>query len=157
MTWLLLVFSSYSINILWPSAANWVNICWGNGLLPGSTKLLPLLTYHQWGPVTFIGRQFHKRYPHCQLQISFWKLFTYKKVSQTLCLGVISLEKWYSNSKKWKPLHKVWDVSYAVQWSEYRGVDSLLETLMKRPGTNSWYEKTWKKKKKYITVIFISW
>ena len=36
----------------------------GNGLLPGGTKPLPkpMLIYHHWGPVTFIWRQFHKRY-----------------------------------------------------------------------------------------------
>ena len=40
-----------------------VNIGSGNGLLPDGTKLLaaPMLTDHQWGPVTFISGQFHKR------------------------------------------------------------------------------------------------
>ena len=41
----------------------WVNIGSGNGLLPDGTKPLPdpMLTDHQWGPVTFILGQFHKR------------------------------------------------------------------------------------------------
>ena len=41
----------------------WVNIGSGNGLLPDGTKPLPepMLTDHQWSPVTFILEQFHKR------------------------------------------------------------------------------------------------
>ena len=41
----------------------WVNIGSGNGLLPDGTKPLPepMLTDHQWSPVTFIWGQFHKR------------------------------------------------------------------------------------------------
>ena len=41
----------------------WVNIGSGNGLLPDGTKPLPepMLTDHQWSPVTFILGQFHKR------------------------------------------------------------------------------------------------
>ena len=41
----------------------WVNIGSGNGLLPDGTKPLPepMLTDHQWSPVTFISGQFHKR------------------------------------------------------------------------------------------------
>ena len=41
----------------------WVNIGSGNGLLPDNTKPLPepMLTDHQWSPVTFILGQFHKR------------------------------------------------------------------------------------------------
>ena len=42
----------------------WVNIVSGNGLLPDGTKPLPepMLTYHKYGPMTFILGQFHKRY-----------------------------------------------------------------------------------------------
>ena len=56
-----------SINSLGPSDAIWwqiwVNIGSGNGLLPYGTKPLlePMLTDHQWSPVTFILGQFHKR------------------------------------------------------------------------------------------------
>ena len=41
----------------------WVNIGSGNGLLPDGTKPLPepMLTAHQWSPVTFILGQFYKR------------------------------------------------------------------------------------------------
>ena len=41
----------------------WVNIGSGNGLLPAGTKPLPepMLTGHQWSPMTFILGQFHKR------------------------------------------------------------------------------------------------
>ena len=55
---------------------SWVNIGSGNGLLPDSTKSLPepMLTNHQWSPVTFISRQFHKRcLSHHSLK-SIWKL-----------------------------------------------------------------------------------
>ena len=41
----------------------WVNIGSGNGLLPDGTKPLPepMLTDHQWSPMTFILGQFHKK------------------------------------------------------------------------------------------------
>ena len=41
----------------------WVNIGSGNGLLPDGTKPLPepMLTDHQWSPVTFILEKFLKR------------------------------------------------------------------------------------------------
>ena len=53
-----------------------VNISSGNGLLPDSTKPLPepMLTDHQWSPVTFILRQFHKRCLNHQSLKSIWKL-----------------------------------------------------------------------------------
>ena len=63
------------INSLWPSDTTWrhrtgIDIGWGNGLLPGSTKPLPepMLTYHQYSPVTFIRQQFHQRYLSHQLR-----------------------------------------------------------------------------------------
>ena len=36
----------------------------GNGLLPDGTMPLrdPMVTYHQWGPMSFIWEPFHKRY-----------------------------------------------------------------------------------------------
>ena len=39
----------------------WVNIGSGNGLVPDGTKPLPepMLTYHQWGPVTFTWGYHH--------------------------------------------------------------------------------------------------
>ena len=42
----------------------WVNTGSGNGLLPDCSMPLPepMLTYHQWSPVTFIWGQFHKRH-----------------------------------------------------------------------------------------------
>ena len=42
---------------------NWVNIGSGNGLLPDGTKPLPepMLTYHQYGPVAFIGWHYHEK------------------------------------------------------------------------------------------------
>ena len=67
------------LNPLWPSDAIWrhgfwVNIGSGNGLLPDGTKPLPepMLTDHQWSPVTFILRQFHKRYLIRQCLKSIW-------------------------------------------------------------------------------------
>ena len=53
-----------SVLSLWPSDSimvtqNWVNIGSGNVLLPDGTKLLPkpVLTYHQWSPVTITWGQ----------------------------------------------------------------------------------------------------
>ena len=57
------------INLLRPSDAKWrkisVNIVSGNGpLLKGTNPLpAPMLTDYQWGPVTFIWRQFQRWYP----------------------------------------------------------------------------------------------
>ena len=57
----------YHVNSLWPSDAIWrqiwINIGSGNGLVPDGTKPLPepMLTDHQWSPVTYISGQFHKR------------------------------------------------------------------------------------------------
>ena len=44
---------------------NWANTGSGNGLLPDSTKPLPkpILTYHQWGPMTITCRKFHESQP----------------------------------------------------------------------------------------------
>ena len=46
----------------------WVNIGSGNGLLPDDTKPLPepMLTDHQWSPMTFILGQFNKKYLNYQ-------------------------------------------------------------------------------------------
>ena len=53
----------------------WVNIGSGNGLLPDSPKPLhePMLTDHQWNPVTFMLGQFHKRCINHQSLTSIWK------------------------------------------------------------------------------------
>ena len=65
-----------------------VNIGSGNCLLPDGTKplLKPMLTCHQWGPITFIWGQFHKKYPSHQsfkiiLKITFQKLPSWYLVS----------------------------------------------------------------------------
>ena len=57
----------------------WVNIGSGNGLLPDGTKPLPepILTDHQWSPVTSILWQFHKRCLNHQ---------SLKSVSKVACL-----------------------------------------------------------------------
>ena len=55
------------------------NIVSGNGLLPDGTKPLPepMLTY-QYGPVTFIWGQFHKRYlGHRPQQFAYGKIYSY--------------------------------------------------------------------------------
>ena len=54
----------------------WVNIGSGNGLFPDGTKPLPkpMLTDHQWSPVTFILGQFHKRCLNHQSLKFVWKL-----------------------------------------------------------------------------------
>ena len=72
---------SPGLNSLWPSNAIlqqeiWVNIGSNNGLLPDGTKPLPepMLTGHQWSPVTFISGQFHKRCLNRQSLKSVWKL-----------------------------------------------------------------------------------
>ena len=56
-----------------------VNIGSGNGLLPDGTKPLPepMLTDHQWSPVTFILGQFHKRCLNHRSLKSVWKLHVY--------------------------------------------------------------------------------
>ena len=58
----------------------WVNIGSGNGLLLDGTKPLPepMLTDHQWSPVTFILGQFHKRCLSHQSLKSVWKLHVLK-------------------------------------------------------------------------------
>ena len=58
------------------TAEIWVNIGSGNGLLPDGTKPLPepMLTDHQWSPVTFILGQFHKRHLNHQSLKSVLKL-----------------------------------------------------------------------------------
>ena len=67
-------------NSLWPSDTMvteiWVNIGSGNGLLPDSTKPLPqpMLTDHQWGPMTFILGEFHNTCLNHQSLKSIWKL-----------------------------------------------------------------------------------
>ena len=57
-----------------------VNIGSGNGLLPDGTKPLPepMLTDHQWCPVTFIFGKFHKRCLKHQSLRSVWKLHVWK-------------------------------------------------------------------------------
>ena len=48
----------------------YINIDSGNGLLPDSTKPLlePMMTYHHYGPVTFILQQFYKWNPSLGLK-----------------------------------------------------------------------------------------
>ena len=62
-------WSSWIINSLWPSEATWwqstgSTLAQVMALLPDGTKLLtePMLTYHQWSPVTITWGQFYKRY-----------------------------------------------------------------------------------------------
>ena len=52
----------------------WVNISSGNGFLPDGTKPLPepMLTDHQWSPVTFILGQFHNRRSNHHSLKSVW-------------------------------------------------------------------------------------
>ena len=54
----------------------WVNIGSGNGLMPDSTKPLPepMLTDHQWSPLTFILGQFNKGCLNHQSLTVIWKL-----------------------------------------------------------------------------------
>ena len=60
----------------------WVNIGSGNGLLFDGTKPLPepMLTDHQWSPVTLILGQFHKRCLNHQSLKSVWKLHVYNSI-----------------------------------------------------------------------------
>ena len=68
-----------------------VNIGSGNGLLPDDTKPLPepMLTYHKYGPVTFIWGQLHQRCPSHQSQ-----------KSDSICLNKISF-KFKSPKGQW--------------------------------------------------------
>ena len=60
-----------------PVTEIWVNLGPGNGLLPDGTKPLPepMLTDHQWSPMTFILGQFQKRCLNHQSLKSVWKLY----------------------------------------------------------------------------------
>ena len=63
------------ISSLWPSDAIWrCRSC--STLVPDGIKPLPepMLTDHQWNPVTFISGQFHRRYLNHQSLKSVWKL-----------------------------------------------------------------------------------
>ena len=64
----------------------WVNIGSGNGLLPDGTKPLPepMLTDHQWSPMTVILGQFHKRCLNHESLKSVWKLYWVFKCSSCL-------------------------------------------------------------------------
>ena len=79
-----------------------VNIGSGNGLLPDGTQPLPepMLTDHQWSPMTSILGQFHKRYLNYQSLKSVWKLHVLKFNSN--CPGADELTvicgKWYASS-----------------------------------------------------------
>ena len=57
LIWLIVAYWRHMVTEIW------VNIGSGNGLLPDGTKPLPepILTDHQWSPVTFILGQYHKR------------------------------------------------------------------------------------------------
>ena len=54
---------------------NVVNIGSGNGLLPQGTRPLPepMLTYHQWDPVSFTWVQFHRKCSGYVSLIWVWK------------------------------------------------------------------------------------
>ena len=75
----------------------WVNIGSGNGLLPDGTKPLlePMLTDHQWGPVTFILGQFQKRCLNHQSLKSIWNLHIYHFIQ--ISQGPMS---WYFTSQQ---------------------------------------------------------
>ena len=88
------------IDSLWSSDAIWrqiwVNICSGNGFLPYGTKPLPepMLTDHQWSPVTFILWQFHKGCLNCQWLKSIYKIvFKFPK------------GQWVKRSNEWLYFH----------------------------------------------------
>ena len=63
--------------VMWYGIIDLFNIGSGNGLLPEDTKPLPepMLTDHQWAPVTFVWGQLSKRYLSCQSLKLAWKSF----------------------------------------------------------------------------------
>ena len=67
------VYSLWPRDTIWRQI--WVNIGSGNGLLPDGTKPLPepMLTDHQWSPVTFILGQFLKRCLNYRSLKPIWK------------------------------------------------------------------------------------
>ena len=74
--------SSYQLIQVWwhhMATRSWVNIGSGNGLFPDGTKPLPepMLTDHQWSPVTFIVGQFCRRCLNHHSIKSVWKLHIY--------------------------------------------------------------------------------
>ena len=64
----------------------WVNIGSGNGLLPEGNKPLPepMLTDHQWSPVTFISGQFHNFW------FGSWSAF-YKILQQYIPISILMI------------------------------------------------------------------
>ena len=72
--WIMKVFQVHCGDAIWRHRTKiWVDIGSGNGLLPDGTKPLPepMLTYHMYGPMTFIWGQIYLS--HWPLK-SAWKL-----------------------------------------------------------------------------------
>ena len=100
--------------LVMPYSEIWVNIGSGNGLLPDGTKPLPepMLTDHQWSPVTFILGQFHKRCLNHQSLKSVWKL---RLKFHSNFPGANELKSCYYTHNKQnttKHVHIVWGIQY---------------------------------------------
>ena len=69
-----------------------------SGLLPDGTKSSPesMLTYHQWGHVTFIWGQFHKScHSHQQMNLA-WKIFlsNFNQISRDQWVKYLGFHWW---------------------------------------------------------------
>ena len=87
----------------WHHITTWFNIGSGDGSLPGDTKPLsePILTYPQWGPVTFIRGQFSRNALAIKNFIQISQGQMYKEIISKL-LGVSELNQpWVCT---WEPL-----------------------------------------------------
>ena len=83
----------------------WVNIGSGNDLLPNGTKPLPepMLTYHQWIPVTITSGQFRGRWFQSSINKQNWLEIYLSKFSFKSHWG-----HWASRSRNLSGINTIW-------------------------------------------------
>ena len=109
---------------------SWTNVDSGNSLLLDDTKPLPepMLTNHQWGPVTSILGWFHKRYlSHQSLKAGYFcdirvRAIFYRMPQQLFCIR--SLKNILYNHcdidvKDWSAFDKLCLWLFSAWWSGY--------------------------------------
>ena len=130
---------------------NWVNIGSGNGLLPDCTKPLsePMLSYHQWCPLTIAWRQFQKRCLSHQLLQLVWKLFLLKFHSNLP--GANELIHWG------QIIHRSW-LQIIVLVLNYHGTSNtiVLEKLFSKIFVGTPIVSNWASKIKIVAVLVSS-
>ena len=99
---------------------NVVNIGSGNGLLPQGTRPLPepMLTYHQWDPVSFTWVQFHRK---CSRNVSL--IWVWKWLNTTASVK----GQWVNDHHilKWKDYHWLLD----HHWTHWRLLMTAFQVL----------------------------